>query len=185
MDPSKEKVPGKLIVAGILMMVYSGLHLFLILALLSIPFIISWIIDIPIGSMSDMLVGWMNSTGGSADPGPVQITVFTGSIYLILVLIIVYLSLMMAYGAGFVRGRLTKKPPYILAIITFVTVIIPPWGGVLIILKVITGIFMLIAIRDERVRDLYERAKDPYWETRTPVFHMPPQKERVITMVLD
>ncbi|MGA1820440.1 MAG: hypothetical protein ACMUHU_05460 [Thermoplasmatota archaeon] len=185
MDSNKEKVPGKLMTAGILMMIFSGLHLFLILALLFVPFIISWFIDIPIGSMSDMFVGWMNSTGGSADPGPVQIAVVTGLAYFILVLLIVYLSLMFAYGSGFVRGRLTKKPPYILAIITFATIIIPPWGGILLILKVLIGIFMVLAFKDERVKDLYDRAKDPSWESRTPPLEMALEREPVIAMVLD
>ncbi len=193
MEIAKEKVPGKLVAAGVLMIIYSAILLVIILLLLLTPFVVSWVIDVPVGSMSDMLVGWMNSTGGSADPGPIAISIMTVVAYLILVLLIFYLSLMMAYGIGFVRGRLTRRPPYYLAVITLVTVIIPPWGAVIIAFKVTTGILMLVALRDDRVRMLYERAKDPYWELKIPPVvpnpvippNMTPEREVVSAVIIE
>jgi hypothetical protein len=189
----KEKVPGKLITAGILMMVNSALTLLFLLFILTVPLLISPLIGFPISSMADMLAGEMNTMKGSANPSPLTMTVFGLIVFILLTALIIYESSLMANGFGIVRGRLTKKPPYNLAYISFLTVLIPPWGGILFILKILTGIFMIIAFKDEKVKALYERARDPNWEANIPPVlplsvpppHLPAGQEPVRAMVLE
>jgi hypothetical protein len=144
-------MPGSLKAAGGMMVAYASLSLVVVLIIILVPLIIWAASGEDLAEQADLLQSAFYTMEGVSTyimrgvAGLFVIAMFTNLIFSYIILI---------YGVGILRNRLTKKPPTWIPVLILVSVLVSfslnPW-----IIKLIFGIMIMIFLSREETKRYY------------------------------